>query len=159
MKGIIRARSLAVAIVSSVGLLGMTAGAAGAVTTKTFSFIGPPNGSKGITIVNVDGFLMNARCNASGAPVIFGFSSASQGDLEAHMVDGLGNLHTVHNTSFSKGTKGVQLSTNSNDFDSTGIALFETGGGKVVSVTYAYDNATTLNKRNVCTVYGSYVAS
>ena len=39
------------------------------------------------------------------------------------------------------------------------MITFEQQQGKVVTINYAFDNATTLNKRNVCTVFGSYVAS
>jgi hypothetical protein len=53
----------------------------------------------------------------------------------------------------------MQLSTNSGDFDATGTVLFETSNGKVVTVNYAFDNSTTLSKQNVCTVYGSVIAS
>ena len=51
------------------------------------------------------------------------------------------------------------MSTTSNDFDATGVLTFETSAGRVVTVSYAFDNSTTLNKQNVCTVFGSYVAS
>ena len=44
-------------------------------------------------------------------------------------------------------------------FDASGNMPYETYRGAVMSVTYAFDNATTLNKRNLCTVYGSYIAS
>jgi hypothetical protein len=52
-----------------------------------------------------------------------------------------------------------ELSTSSGDFDASVNVLFETSAGKVVTVDYASDNATTLGKMNVCTVYGSFVAS
>ena len=65
---------------------------------------------------------------------------------------------TIHNTSFTKGVS-VQLSTSSGDFDASGDVLFETSADKVVTVQYAFDNATTLGKQNVCTVFGSVVAS
>lgn len=134
-----------------------TAAAAGPVT-KTFSFIGKP-GSKTSTLVNVDQFLINARCGTGGQPVIFAFSSANTGDVFGRILDGLGRLHSVHNTSFSKGTKGISIATSSGDFDATGTISFESGIGKVVSVNYAFDNATTLNKQNVCTVFGSVTAT
>ena len=65
----------------------------------------------------------------------------------------------MKNSAFTKTSKGVQLSTNSGDFDGTGTVLFETSTGKVVTVNYAFDNSTTLSKQNVCTVYGSLIAS
>lgn len=43
--------------------------------------------------------------------------------------------------------------------DASGNVLYETAAGNVVTVNYAFDNATTLNKRNLCTVYGSFIAS
>jgi hypothetical protein len=91
--------------------------------------------------------------------VVFAFSSASGGNLFAHVFDGQGRVHLIHNTSFSKGSRGVLVSTTSSDFDATGMLAFETSEGKVVTVNYAFDNSTTLNKQNVCTVFGSYVAS
>ena len=161
MQRIIRRRAIAASIATAAVLLGASAAAASAASTpvtRTFSFVARGN-SKTVTIVNIDQFLMNARCNSGGAPVIFGFSFAPAGDIEAHMIDGLGRVHVAHNTSFSKGQPGILLSTTSGDFDSTGTALFESSSGNVVTVTYAYDNATTLNRQNVCTVYGSYTAT
>ena len=90
--------------------------------------------------------------------MIFAFSSVAKADIFARIFDGAGRLHTIHNTSFTKGVS-VQLSTSSNDFDATGAALYETSTGKVVTVQYAFDNATTLGNQNVCTVFGTAVAS
>lgn len=151
------------ALILSVGALvvigvGTSEAAAAGPVTKTFSFIGKRR-SKTSTIVNIDGLLINARCNAGGEPVIFAFSSASKADFFGRIFDGLGRLHIVKNSSFIKGTKGVALSTSSGDFDATGTVLFETSTGKVVTVNYAFDNSTTLAKQNVCTVYGSLIAS
>jgi hypothetical protein len=133
-----------------------TKAAAGAVT-KTFSFVGKP-GSKTVNVVNIDGLTINARCGTGGQPLIFAFSNVPAADIFGHVVDGVVRLHTIHNTSFSKGVS-VQLSTSSGDFDASGNVLFETSAGKVVTVQYAFDNATTLGKQNVCTVFGSVVAS
>lgn len=58
-----------------------------------------------------------------------------------------------------KTNKGVLLSVTNGDFDASGNVLYETAAGNVVTVNYAFDNATTLNKRNLCTVYGSFIAS
>ncbi len=132
--------------------------AASGPVTRTFSFIAKPN-SKTSTLLNIDNFLMNARCDPHGLPVIFAFSSASAGDLFGNFVDGAGRTHLIHNTVFSKGNKGVLVSSTSSDFDSSGILMFENSNGKVVTVNYAFDNSTTLNKQNLCTVFGSYVAS
>jgi hypothetical protein len=41
----------------------------------------------------------------------------------------------------------------------SGCLGLEVSDGKVVTVSYAFDNSTTLAKQNVCTVYGSFVAS
>ena len=60
---------------------------------------------------------------------------------------------------FPKGSRGVLVSTTSSDFDATGMLTFETSTGKVVTVNYAFDNSTTLNRQHVCTVFGSYVAT
>jgi hypothetical protein len=130
-----------------------------APVTRTFSFIGRP-GSKTSTIFNIDGFLVNARCSTSGSPIIFGFPRTSTpADLFGRMFDGLGRFHIIKNSSFNRSTSGVALYTTSQDFDATGSVAFETSSGKVVTVDYAFDNATTLSKQNVCTVYGSYVAT
>jgi PKD repeat protein len=161
MKRIIGKYSLVAVVTSSVLLVG-NVGAAGAITsnpvTKTFSFIGKLN-SKTSTIVNIDSLVINARCSSSGSPLIFAFSGAQKADLFGRFFDGLGRLHIVKNSSFVKGTSGVALYPSSNDFDATGAVLFEVSDGTVVTVNYAFDNSTTLAKQNVCTVYGSYVAS
>jgi hypothetical protein len=165
-------RVLIAAIASLVALFVVAVGSASAAkspkviirtsaapVTRTFSFIGRP-GSKTSTIFNIDGFLVNARCSSGGSPIIFGFPRTStSADLFGRMFDGLGRLHVIKNSSFNKSTHGVALYTTSNDFDASGSVLFETSSGKVVTVSYAFDNATTLSKQNVCTVYGSYVAT
>jgi hypothetical protein len=125
--------------------------------TKNFSFIGLKS-SKTTNVVSIDGLTINARCGSAGQPVIFAFSSAPKADIFGRVFDGLGRLHTIHNTSFTKGVS-VQLSTSSGDFDASGTVLYETSAGKVVTVQYAFDNATTLGKQNVCTVFGTAVAS
>jgi len=131
-------------------------GSAGPVT-RTFSFIGPP-GSKTATIVSIDGLTINARCGTAGQPVIFAFSGVAKSDILGRIFDGLGRLHSIHNTSFSPNVS-VSLSTTSGDFDASGSVLFETPAGKVVTVSYGFDNATTLGKQNLCTVFGSAIAS
>jgi hypothetical protein len=159
MKQIIGTRAL---IASIVGLVAMSVGSASALAagpvTKTFSFIARPN-SRTVTIVNIDGLLINARCNARGEPVIFAFSSATSADLFGHVFDGLGRLHVVHNSSFTRTSKGVLLSPTTSDFDASGTLLYEASNGKVVTVAYAFDNSTTLANQNLCTVYGSFVAT
>lgn len=131
-------------------------GTAGPVT-RTFSFIGAP-GSKTTNVVSIDGLTINARCGTAGQPVIFAFSSVAKSDLLGRIFDGLGRLHVIHNTSFGPGVS-VALSTTSGDFDASGSVLFETPAGKVVTVNYGFDNATTLGKQNVCTVFGTTIAS
>jgi hypothetical protein len=171
MKRLIGARGLAGLIVSIIALVVLAAGtssarvighatAAPGPVTKTFSFIGKP-GSRTSTVVNIDSLLINARCSSNGSPVIFAFSSATSADLFGRIFDGLGRLHIIKNSSFTKKDvpKGLSLSTSSGDFDSTGTVLFEMSDGKVVTINYAFDNSTTLSKTNVCTVYGSLIAS
>ena len=131
-------------------------GSAGPVT-RTFSFIAPP-GSKTVNIVSIDGLTINSRCGSAGQPVIFAFSGVAKADILGRIFDGLGRLHVIHNTSFGPGVS-VALSTTSGDFDASGSVLFETPAGKVVTVSYGFDNATTLGKQNLCTVFGSAVAS
>ena len=163
MKRIIRTRAAA-ALILSVGALALLAGASSSMAattgpvTRTFSFIGKANG-KTVTVVNIDSLLINARCDARGFPVVFAFSSASAADLFGRVFDGLGRIHIIKNTSFTNRSAGVLLSTTSGDYDSSGTLLFETSTGNVVTVAYAFDNSTTLNKRNVCTVFGSFIAS
>jgi hypothetical protein len=130
-----------------------------APVTRTFSFIGRP-GSRTSTIFNIDGFLINARCDSNGSPIIFGFpTTRTSSDLFGRIFDGQGRLHLVKDSSFNRSTRGIGLYSTSGDFDSTGSLLFETSSGKVVTVSYAFDNSTTLNRQNVCTVYGSFVAT
>jgi hypothetical protein len=153
-----------VVLSASILALSLTAASAAsaAVTrgpvTRTFSFIATAQ-SKTITLVNTNALLINARCNAQGEPVIYAFSSSHNADLFGRFYDGLGRLHIVHDSSFVKGNPGVLLSATTGDFDATGTVLFETFNARVVTVQYAFDNSTTLAKRNVCTVYGSAVAS
>ena len=131
-------------------------GTAGPVT-RTFSFIGPA-GSKTANIVSIDGLTINARCGAAGQPVIFAFSSVAKSDILGRIFDGLGRVHVIHNTSFGPNVS-FALSTTSGDFDASGSVLFETPTGKVVTVDYGFDNAATLGKQKVCTVFGSTIAS
>jgi hypothetical protein len=174
MKGNNKTRVLVAAIASLSVLLAIVVGSASAsvfktskVTirtsaapvTRTFSFIGRP-GSRTSTIFNIDGFLVNARCSSAGSPIIFGFPRTSTpADLFGRFFDGLGRFHIVKYSSFNTNTRGVPLYATSGDFDATGSLAFETSSGKVVTVDYAFDNATTLSRQNFCTVYGSYVAT
>ena len=161
MKRAVRRRAAAwiVPVAAVIGLIGASSAAAATnPATKMFSFIAKPN-SKTMTVLNINGMLINARCNASGAPVVYAFSSSTAADLFGRVFDGAGRMHLIHDSSFTKAGKGDRLSPTSNDFDSTGTLLFETSAGQVVTVQLAFDNATTLAKRNVCTVYGSAVAS
>jgi hypothetical protein len=130
-----------------------------APVTRTFSFIGRPGGPTS-TIFNIDGFLVNARCSSGGSPIVFGFPRTSTAaDLFGRMFDGLGRFHAIKDSSFNRSTRGVALYTTSGDFDASGSVAFETSSGKVVTVDYAFDNSTTLNRQRVCTVYGSFVAT
>jgi hypothetical protein len=166
MRRIFGARGTAALIVAVSALVVFATGtASGAVTrnpaTKTFSLIAK-SGQNAKVVVNVDGLTINARCGTgsnAGNPVVFAFSNVPAADLLGHMFDGAGRTHIIHDTQFNKGTKGVRISPTSSDFDGSGLVAFETSKGAVVTVAYAFDNATTLNKQNVCTVYGSYVAS
>jgi hypothetical protein len=165
MKGIMGTRGLAALIVSITAMVVLAAGASAASAagpvTRTFSLIKQPN-SKTYTVVSIDGLTINARCNQSGNPVVFAFSSATNGDLFGRLYDGLGRLHIIHNTSFSKSksNKGVQLSPSAgSDFDSSGTFLYENARGQTVTVNIAFDDSTTLNKLNVCTVFGSLIAT
>ena len=164
MKRLIGTRGLPALFVSIIALVSLAAGTSSASTvsgpvTKTFSFIAKPN-SKAVTVVNVDSLLINARCDPNGSPVIFAFTSASSADIFGRMFDGFGRGHIIKNSAFTKSSKGVSLSPAvSGDYNSSGTVMFETSTGKVVTVNYAFDNATTLAKQNVCTVYGSVIAT
>jgi hypothetical protein len=163
MKRILSSRRLAAIGVSIGALVAAGAGTASAditpgAVTKTFSFIAKPNSSTS-TLVNIDSLLINARCDSSGRPVVFAFTSAGSADIFGRIFDGYGRVHILRNTSFTNKTKGIQLSPLSGDFDATGSVLFETSTGKVVTVNIALDNSTTLVKQNVCTVFGSFIAT
>jgi hypothetical protein len=151
------ALTLTVGAVIAAGTQTAIAAPATAVT-RTFSFIGPTN-SKTVTLINnVDSLTINARCK-NGSPLVFAFSKAPAADIFARVFDGSGRVHVLKNTSFTNKTKGIQLSPSTNDFDSTGSVLFETLTGNVVTVNIAFDNSTTLVKRNLCTVFGSFIAT
>jgi hypothetical protein len=163
MKSITSIRRLATVGASIGAVAALSAGSAGAsvtpnAVTRTFSYIAKPS-SKTTTLLNIDSLLINARCDSSGRPVIFAFSSASSADIFGRIFDGNGRVHILKNSSFTSQTKGIQLSTSSGDYDATGTVLFETSTGKVVTVNLAFDNSTTLAKQNVCTVYGSMIAT
>jgi len=150
--------SIAIGALATVGAASASASVSSGAVTKTFSYIAKPNSSTG-TLVNIDSLLINARCNSSGSPVVFAFTSAGSADIFGRIFDGLGRVHILKNTSFTNKTKGIQLSPPSGDFDATGSVLFESSTGKVVTVNIAFDNSTTLVKQNVCTVFGSIIAS
>jgi hypothetical protein len=164
-------RRLAALGATAGALLALNAGTAGAAplvhavgasspsaVTKTFSYIAKPS-SKTLTLVNIDSLLINGRCDASGRPVVFAFSSAPRADIFAHIFDGYGRVHIVKNTSFTNKTKGTQLSPSSGDFDASGSVLFETTTGSVVTVNIAFDNSTTLVGQKLCTIFGSVIAT
>ncbi len=164
-----RARRVAACTLVCAGVLGTSGAAArpravrvGVISptsvTRAFSFYASPN-SRTQTLFNIDGLLLNARCSAGGSPIVFAFSSGAGGDLLGRVFDGLGRVHVIHNTSFDKRSRGVQLNPSSNDFDATGTVLYEDISSRVVQATFAADNSTTLNGRNVCTVYGTFIAS
>ena len=90
---------------------------------------------------------------------MFAFSSSSKADLFGRVFDGLGRIHIIKNSSFTSKSKGVSLTPATGDFDTTGTVSLETLDGKVVTVNYALDNSTTLNILNVCTVFGSLIAT
>ncbi len=126
---------------------------------RTFSFTASRN-SRTTTVVNIDTLLINARCDSTGNPVIFAFTSSSNADLFGRLFDGLGRLHTIRSSAFTSRSRGISLSPNTpSDYNSSGTVMFGNSKGQVVTVDYAFDNATTLAKLNVCTVYGSYIAS
>ena len=163
MKRNIGKRALAALIVATAGPAVLAAGTSSAAknasaVTTTFSFIGKAN-SKTQTVVSINSLVINARCGAKGSPVVFAFSSASNADLFGRLFDGLGRIHIIKNSSFTSKSKGVSLTPSSGDFDTTGTVLFETSTGKVVTINFALDNSSTLNKLNVCTVFGSLVAT
>jgi hypothetical protein len=160
MKRITRRHGALALIVSIAGLGAAGAGSASAASAvvRTFSFIGKPSSGGGKVIVNIDGLVLNARCNSSGEPVIFAFSN-TDADLFGRAFDGYGRLSSIKQSAFVKGNPGVLLSVHSGDFDASGNVVYETVAGKVVSVNYAFDNSTTLARRNLCTVYGSFIAT
>jgi len=155
-----RMAALTLTVAAMVAIGGESAVAAPATAvTRTFSFIGKPN-SKTVTLINnVDSLVINARCTSNGSPLVFAVSRAPAADIFARVFDGSGRVHVLKNTSFTNKTNGIQLSPTNNDFDSTGSVLFETFTSQVVTVNIAFDNSTTLVKRNVCTVFGSYIAT
>ena len=155
-----RMAALTLTVAAMVAIGGESAVAAPATAvTRTFSFIGKPN-SKTVTLINnVDSLVINARCTSNGSPLVFAFSRAPAADIFARVFDGSGRVHVLKNTSFTNKTNGIQLSPTNNDFDSTGSVLFETFTGQVVTVNIAFDNSTTLVKRSLCTVFGSYIAT
>ncbi|MFZ0088931.1 MAG: hypothetical protein WAL63_05470 [Solirubrobacteraceae bacterium] len=155
---VVRLGTCAATIMALALVAGTATASAAAPVTKTFFFIQkPPATTK--TLFNIDGLLVNARCTASGSPVVYAFSSSTNADLFGRVFDGLGRLHIIKDTSFVKGSGGDLLSTTSGDFDASGSILFETIAGKVVTVDYALDNSTTLFKKDLCTVFGSVTAT
>jgi hypothetical protein len=165
VKRLIGRRGLPALLISSIALVSLAAGTASASTvsgpvTKTFAFIGKPSNKKGVVVVSIDTLTINARCDAQGNPVIFAFTSATNADIFGRLFDGFGRGHIIKNSAFTSKSKGVSLAPAvSGDFNSSGTVMFENSSGKVVTINYAFDNATTLAKLNVCTVYGSVIAT
>jgi hypothetical protein len=157
------ARGLGALIVVIVAVAAVLVGNAGAGTTsgaltKGFNFTSTTN-NKTTTLFSADGLTVNVRCDPQNAPVIFAFTSAFNADLLGHVVDGSGRIHVIANDSFNKFGKGVSLAPNVvGDRDASGTLTYETFAGKVVTVTYGFDNSPTLGGKQVCTVYGSYVS-
>jgi hypothetical protein len=159
---------VAAVIVSIVALIVLGSGASSATSVgtvaaspvnRTFSFINKPNSSTR-TLININSLLVNARCDSRGNPVVFAFTSAGSADIFGRMFDGFGRGHIIKNSAFTRASKGVSLSPNvAGDFNSSGTVMFERSNGQVVTVNYAFDNATTLNRQNLCTVYGSVTAT
>jgi hypothetical protein len=159
-------RGLGALTVSIIAVLAIAAG-----TSQANSFVGPTNktltfsftakaNSRTSQLFSVDGLFANARCDSRGGPVIFAFTSSNNADLLGHMLDGSGRTHIIKNDNFSKKSKGVSLAPNtSGDRDAAGTVIFESSNGRVVTVDYAFDNSRTLNNLNVCTVYGTIIAS
>jgi hypothetical protein len=164
VKRLIGRRGLPALLISSIALVSLAAGTASASTvsgpvTKTFAFIAKPN-SATKTIVNIDTLTINARCDSQGNPVIIAFTSATNADIFGRLFDGFGRGHIIKNSAFTHKSNGVSLAPAvSGDFNSSGTVMFENSSGKVVTINYGFDNATTLNKLNVCTVYGSIIAT
>ncbi len=161
---------LAALIVSIIALVVLGSGASSATgvatvaaspVNRTFSFIAKPGTpTRGKVLFNIDSLSVNARCDSNGNPVVFAFTSAGAADLFGRVFDGFGRGHIIKNSAFTRFGKGVSLSPQvAGDFNSSGTVMFERSNGAVVTVNYAFDNATTLNKANVCTVYGSIVAT
>lgn len=164
----IHARRTAAAAALAAGVLGAGAATTSAATnvgvtsgavTKAFSYYSSPGSKTAKTLFNIDGFSANARCSSAGSPIVFAFSSGPGGDLLGHVIDGAGRVHVIHNTSFNKKSKGQGIYPSSSDFDASGVVAYEDINSRVVTVTYALDNSTTLNGRKLCTVYGTYTAS
>jgi hypothetical protein len=163
VKKLISTRGLGALIVSIIALVAVVAGTAGAAgsgaNVRTFAFSSVTNNTPK-TLFNVDGLLVNARCDQNNAPVIFAFTSAFNADLLGHVIDGAGHLHVIANDSFTKNGKGVSLAPAiAGDKDASGTLTFSTFNGKVVTINYGFDNSPTLSNKKVCTVYGSYVAT
>jgi|SRR3981081_324944 hypothetical protein len=162
MRKLMSTRGLGALIVSIIAVVAAVVGTAGAANssgpvTKTFNFINTTN-NKTTTLFTADGLSVNARCDPLNAPVIFAFTSAFNANLLGHVIDGSGRLHLIANDAFNRFGKGVSLAPNiAGDRDASGTLVYETFAGKVVSVTYAFDNSPTLGGKKVCTVYGSYV--
>ena len=162
MRKLINTRGLGALIVSAIAVAAAVVSSAGAAgssgpQTKTFNFINTTN-NQTTTLFNADGLTVNARCDTNNAPVIFAFTSAFNANLLGHVIDGSGHLHVIAVDNFNKFGKGVSLAPNIvGDRDASGTLVYETFAGKVVSVTYAFDNSPTLGNKKVCTVYGSYV--
>jgi hypothetical protein len=97
MKLIMNKRGTIALVASIIGLGVIGASPASAQTgavTKTFSFIAKPNSGSGKVIVNIDGLVINARCDARGEPVIYALSNADA-DLFGRAFDGYGRLSSI----------------------------------------------------------------
>jgi hypothetical protein len=122
-----------------------------------FSFQGQP-GASARTLLGVDGLTIRARCDSKGSPVITATTSATNADLLGRVIDGAGKVHAIADDAFHGGSSDDLVAGVKGDADASGTVEYETAQGKVVTVSYAFDNAPTLKGKNVCTVYGTSIS-
>ncbi len=127
-------------------------------SVASLSFTARPHSST-VKLLNVDGLTIKTSCSSAGEAVIRATTSSTNADLIGHVIDSKGVGHAIADDAFHRGVTDDLTATVGGDQDASGNAVYETAAGKVVSLTYAFDNSSTLNGKNVCTVYGTAISN
>jgi hypothetical protein len=127
------------------------------VHAVAFSFQGHLS-SNTRTVLSVEGLTIRAHCDSKGSPVITATTAVTNADLLGRVIDGAGKVHPIADDAFHHGSVDDLTAGAKGDSDASATVNYEIAQGNVVTVEYAFDNAPTLNGKNVCTMYGTAIS-